>query len=232
NSETDDSNLSEVKKNKSLILNKFNFKKIFVISLIIFGYIFFIASLLLFASIIYLFIIDSEKQAELVRQLLQTYYEQAIDLFLIYIGVYSTLIILFISALICIIIGLRLVDLAQSVGRGTIPDGDLDIIQQLEGLSKSRKGGVDLYVTLTSLTGLPGFFTKIGISGLPLATILLTVFFAGFAIFDIGGSAERLFDFANLALGAFLGSYVQKKEKEIEQLNPKEDQPQTDETTS
>ena len=106
---------------------KYNYKQVFVSTLIIFGYIFFIASLCLFASIIYSFIVDSDRQANLVRQLLQTYYEQAFDLFLIYIGVYSTLIILFISALICIFIGLRLVGLAQIVGRGTIPDGDFEI---------------------------------------------------------------------------------------------------------
>lgn len=41
---------------------------------------------------------------------------------------------------------------------------------------------------------------------------------------------QNPFDFANLALGAFLGSYVQKKEKELEQLNPKEDKPPTEET--
>ncbi|MGK7881090.1 MAG: hypothetical protein AB4060_13450 [Crocosphaera sp.] len=65
-----------------------------------------------------------------------------------------------------------------------------------------------------------GFFTKIGIIGLPLATIILTLIFQVLAITNIDNEAasNRLFDFANLTLGAFLASYVQKKEKEFEEL--------------
>ena len=51
-----------------------------------------------------------------------------------------------------------------------------------------------------------GTFTKVGLTGLPLATIILTIMLAILGIFN-----PQFFDLAQLTLGAFLGSYVQKR---------------------
>jgi hypothetical protein len=61
------------------------------------------------------------------------------------------------------------------------------------------------YIRLSSLSGLVGTFTKIGLSGLPLATIGLTFIFTLLSVFG-----ANFFDLARLTLGAFIGSYVQR----------------------
>jgi hypothetical protein len=65
---------------------------------------------------------------------------------------------------------------------------------------------VDQYIRLTSLTGITGVFTKLGLTGLPLATIGLTLIFSALA-----ASNNEFMDLAKLTLGAFIGSFVQKQ---------------------
>lgn len=65
---------------------------------------------------------------------------------------------------------------------------------------------VTQYIRLTSLTGFSGNFTKLGLSGLPLATIALTLFFS---LMFLQNTA--FLDLAKLTLGAFIGSFVQKQ---------------------
>jgi len=65
---------------------------------------------------------------------------------------------------------------------------------------------VTQYIRLTSLTGFTGMFTKLGLSGLPLATIALTLIFSLLFL----QNAEFL-ELAKLTLGAFIGSFVQKQ---------------------
>jgi hypothetical protein len=65
---------------------------------------------------------------------------------------------------------------------------------------------VTQYIRLTSLTGFTGTFTKLGLSGLPLATIGLTLFFSLVSI-----NYPDFMDLAKLTLGAFIGSFVQKQ---------------------
>jgi hypothetical protein len=62
------------------------------------------------------------------------------------------------------------------------------------------------YVHLRSLTGFTGAFTKLGLQGLPLATIGLTIFFALMYLRD-----PQYLELAKLTLGAFIGSFVQKQ---------------------
>jgi hypothetical protein len=77
-------------------------------------------------------------------------------------------------------------------------------------LSQELKGGseeaISQYIRLTSLTGFTGTFTKLGLSGLPLATIGLTLFFS---LLFLKNAAYL--DLAKLTLGAFIGSFVQKQ---------------------
>ncbi len=130
----------------------------------------------------------------------------------IYLSIYTRSLMIFVSAIICIIMGYLLLNQAGAIGKETISEQDQKLLTMLS--EKDDKGvGVDKFIKLTSLTGLTGFFTKIGITGLPLATISLTLIFGLLALLNIGNNASaKFFDFANLALGAFLGSYVQKQE--------------------
>ncbi len=48
-----------------------------------------------------------------------------------------------------------------------------------------------MYVRLSSLSGITGFFQKIGVSGLPLATIFLTLIFALLTITNLGRLPRR-----------------------------------------
>jgi hypothetical protein len=69
-----------------------------------------------------------------------------------------------------------------------------------------KEDAITQYVRLRSLTGFTGLFTKLGLTGLPLATIGLTVFFS--VLFFAN---EAFLDLAKLTLGAFIGSFVQKQ---------------------
>ena len=55
-------------------------------------------------------------------------------------------------------------------------------------------------------------FTKVGLTGLPPATILLVIFFSLFAFYeaDTDKSFASFMDLTKLTLGAFIGSYVQR----------------------
>ena len=65
---------------------------------------------------------------------------------------------------------------------------------------------IDQYVRLSSLAKFTGTFTQLGLTGLPLATIALTLFFALLSIFK-----PDFLDLTKLTLGAFIGSFVQLK---------------------
>ncbi len=93
---------------------------------------------------------------------------------------------------------------AGNINRKVIPDSDRDLLNEL--ISKDE-AGIDQYIRLSSLSGTTGFFTKLGLTGLPLATIGLTIIFTLLYMFS---GKEPMFDLAKLTLGAFLGSYVQK----------------------
>lgn len=73
-------------------------------------------------------------------------------------------------------------------------------------VKSGQEEAVTQYIRLTSLSGFTGAFTKLGLIGLPLATIGLTLFFSILAI-----SYPTFLDLAKLTLGAFIGSFVQKQ---------------------
>lgn len=62
---------------------------------------------------------------------------------------------------------------------------------------------------LSSLGGATGTATKLGLTGLPLATVGLTIFFSVVALFDSRADGGFM-DLAKLTLGAFIGSFVQR----------------------
>jgi hypothetical protein len=101
---------------------------------------------------------------------------------------------------------LRLVGLARNQQPNrVINQAEWDAI--CENVKAGNEDSVSQYIRLTSLTGFTGTFTKLGLTGLPLATIALTLFFSLLALWR----AETFLDLAKLTLGAFVGSFVQKQ---------------------
>ena len=124
-----------------------------------------------------------------------------------YVGGYMPAFIMFVSAVICAVVGYSLLSAAGAATKEVIPRSDYALLSSL--VSEEKEKAIDLYVRLNSLSGATGFFTKIGITGLPLATIALSLIFTILGLTQASGT--KLFDLANLTLGAFLGSYVQRQ---------------------
>jgi hypothetical protein len=106
-------------------------------------------------------------------------------------------------------IGLVAAILGIQLSRGQQP-GRVINSEEWAAISDQVKSGqedaVTQYIRLTSLSGFTGAFTKLGLTGLPLATIGLTLFFSMLAI-----RYPAFMDLAKLTLGAFIGSFVQKQ---------------------
>jgi hypothetical protein len=108
------------------------------------------------------------------------------------------------AAVICSIVGIRLLRSTGAVTTQVISAQDYPILGP--AISAGNNEAVTQFIRLSSLSGLTGTFTKIGLSGLPLATIFLTIFLAIMGIVN-----AQFFDLAKLTLGAFLGSFVQRQ---------------------
>ncbi len=91
----------------------------------------------------------------------------------------------------------------------TIPYDDRKLLEELVRDEKDK--AIELYVRLSSLGGPTGTATKLGLTGLPLATIGLTLFFALVALYE-----PTFLDLAKLTLGAFIGSFVQRSGEALE----------------
>jgi len=103
------------------------------------------------------------------------------------------------------------VSMLRSAGAASVPPPG-PIVSPLEWatlgpeVQKANEDAITQYVRLRSLTGFTGLFTKLGLQGLPLATIGLTLFFSLMFL----RNSEYL-ELAKLTLGAFIGSFVQKQ---------------------
>jgi hypothetical protein len=94
--------------------------------------------------------------------------------------------------------------LSSATPRVVIPEADRELLDTL--IREANDKAIDQYVRLSSLSGATGTATKLGLTGLPLATVGLTIFFAVMAAFKF----EGFLDLAKLTLGAFIGSFVQR----------------------
>jgi hypothetical protein len=107
-----------------------------------------------------------------------------------------------------------------------IPPNSYALLAPLIRDGKSES--IDQYVRLSSLSGFTGTFTKLGLTGLPLATIALTLIFAALALLTTDTESQRsLFDLTKLTLGAFIGSFVQKQVEQRQASEAKSDEVQT-----
>jgi hypothetical protein len=93
----------------------------------------------------------------------------------------------------------------------TIPIEDRKLLEELIRAENTK--AIELYVRLSRLGGPTGTATKLGLTGLPLATIGLTIFFSIVALFVPG-----FLDLAKLTLGAFIGSFVQRSGEALERV--------------
>jgi hypothetical protein len=110
----------------------------------------------------------------------------------------------------------------------SIAESDYEL---LKGGALEQAEVVTNYRALRELTGLPGFFRNLGITGLPLATIAVTILFVVLAISSYGINAigrafvpatanakdiiptefpTGILELSKLLLGAFIGSFVAK----------------------
>ncbi|MCA0400761.1 MAG: hypothetical protein LCH38_08100 [Proteobacteria bacterium] len=118
---------------------------------------------------------------------------------------------IFVFAISAAWIGLRLFAKAGQSANYVIRPEDQEFIWPL--IAEPKPDAIDQYIRLASLSGMSGTFTKIGFTGLPLATVALTLVFVGLALFNLSNKevATTLFDMSKLTLGAFIGSFVQKQ---------------------
>lgn len=81
-------------------------------------------------------------------------------------------------------------------------------------ISEPNPVAIDQYIRLASLSGVSGAFTKVGFTGLPLATVALTVLFV---LIGWLGANDEILELGKLTLGAFIGSFVQRQ---VERATP------------
>src|ERR1700733_11730490 len=117
---------------------------------------------------------------------------------------------LFFITVISAYIGYKLVVASGASPENPIPPANYRLLSPL--ITDGKAESIDQYVRLSSLSGFTGKFTKLGLTGLPLTTVILTLIFAAIALLPIDAEKEKSFmDLTKLTLGAFIGSFVQRQ---------------------
>jgi hypothetical protein len=93
------------------------------------------------------------------------------------------------AATLLFVIGYLLLRTSYSASRELIPAGDREMVNQAMEKAKTTREALTEYIRLRSLSGIAGFFTKMSLSGLPLATIALTLIY--YLPSDMGGAIFR-----------------------------------------
>lgn len=121
------------------------------------------------------------------------------------IQIIATVVIAVLSAL----FALRLFSKAGSLTSQVIRDQDRKLLEPL--ISAANKEAISEYIRLASLSGFTGTFQYLGFTGLPLATVALTLILLAVSLgVKDPETSKAVFDMAKLTLGAFLGSFVQR----------------------
>jgi hypothetical protein len=111
--------------------------------------------------------------------------------------------------IICGLFSLILFGRAGSLTSQVIRNEDRELLVPL--LREPNVEAISQYIRLASLSGFAGTFTYLGFTGLPLATVVLTLILLLTAIGVSDDDLQKsIFDMAKLTLGAFLGSFVQR----------------------
>lgn len=118
--------------------------------------------------------------------------------------------LLFITTIVSGYIGYKLVLASGASPENPIPPSNYALLAPL--IQEGKSESIDQYVRLSALSGLTGTFTKLGLTGLPLTMVALTMVFALLALLPIGLEGQKsFFDLTKLTLGAFIGSFVQRQ---------------------
>lgn len=140
------------------------------------------------------------------------------------------------SAILFVGLGYRLLSASGVTSDFVLPAQDKELLSKL--IEDGNEQGVRLYLDISSIKGTTGTFTKLGITGLPLATIFLTCFFALLGYVSSGAANQTFLDLAKLTLGAFIGSFVQRqaeraseRRNRVEPLEKAGSKPRAGETT-
>jgi hypothetical protein len=171
------------------------------------GYLLIIVAVFCFGAIAYLKIYAS------LNPVPQEKYTTALDFFQHESTAISLLIIGYIAAS----MGRRLLTTIQLTNARTIPLEDLPLIEA--AVVAGNPDPIDQYMRLRSLSGISGNFSKLGVTGLPLTTVFLTLVFALIALFPLENTkaVDQFLDMAKLTLGAFIGSFVQGRVEQRKQ---------------
>ena len=133
---------------------------------------------------------------------------------------------LLVMAIVAAMLGKQLLTTARLSQTRTIPHEDLPLVRQ--AVIDGKPEPIDQYVRLRSLSGFSGHFTKLGVTGLPLTTVSLTLIFSFISLTQLP-LAEDFLDLAKLTLGAFIGSFVQRQ---VEQRRQEAARPTTEPSRS
>lgn len=134
--------------------------------------------------------------------------------------------LLFITTIVSGYVGYKLVVASGANPESPIPPNNYALLAPLIRDGKSQS--IDQYVRLSSLRGFTGTFTKLGLTGLPLTTVTLTLIFAILALLPLDPESQRsFFDLTKLTLGAFIGSFVQRQVEQRQASESQGDEPQT-----
>lgn len=159
---------------------------------------------LVMAAVVSFAVVAFMKAEESLRPQPALHYESWLD----FLQHESNTLSLLVIAVVAATLGKRLLTTVRLADARTIPYEDLPLVKQAVIDGKSEP--IDQYVRLRSLSGVSGNFTKLGITGLPLTTVALTLVFSAIALLP-WERATSFLDLAKLTLGAFLGSFVQRQ---------------------
>jgi hypothetical protein len=120
-------------------------------------------------------------------------------------------------------VGYKLVVASGASPENPIPPSNYSLLAPL--IQEGKTESIDQYVRLCSLSGFTGTFTKLGLTGLPLTTVALTLIFAALALLPTDPESQKsFFDLTKLTLGAFIGSFVQRQVEQRRTPGPKGDE--------
>src|ERR1051325_12090360 len=100
----------------------------------------------------------------------------------LFLASYAIHIALLLVTLVTGFMGYRLVAASGAETTTVIPSQDRKLLSPL--VADGKGDSIDHYVRLSSLSGFTGTFTKLGLTGLPLATIFMTLFFTCLTLYD------------------------------------------------
>ena len=146
--------------------------------------------------------------------------------FMLLLALYLPHGLLFITTIASGYVGYKLVVASGASAENPIPPNDYALLAPL--IREGKAESIDQYVRLSSLSGFTGTFTKLGLTGLPLTTVALTLIFAALALLPIDTESQRsFFDLTKLTLGAFIGSFVQRQVEQRRASDSTSDESQT-----